>query len=248
MQPQSVDSARAVNWYGFGWRIFMANPGVWVAMMILIAVIMLVAQILPLVGPLALTLISPALAGGLMYSAKEAAEGRSIETMHLFRGLTDERKRAPLLVLGAVLLGLSILAGIAAVIVIGSSVGIGAFSGATGETHDAVGAVGAGMLLTFLIALIFSLAMFALQAFSIPLVMFNDVAPIEAIKSSVNASLRNVVPLIVFLVIYFALAIIAAIPFFVGFLALGPVSVAALYASFRDIFATSAGVPEVPMP
>jgi hypothetical protein len=52
----------------------------------------------------------------------------------------------------------------------------------------------------------------------------------------------------VFLVIYFALAIIAAIPFFVGFLALGPVSVAALYASFRDIFATSAGVPEVPMP
>jgi uncharacterized membrane protein len=248
MQPQSVDSARAVNWYGFGWRIFMANPGAWVAMMILIAVIMLVAQILPLVGPLALTLISPALAGGLMYSAKEAAEGRSIEIMHLFRGLTDERKRAPLLVLGAVLLGLSILAGIAAVIVIGSSVGIGAFSGATGETHDAVGAVGAGMLLTFLIALIFSLATFALQAFSIPLVMFNDVAPIEAIKSSLNASLRNVVPLIVFLVIYFALAIIASIPFFVGFLALGPVSVAALYASFRDIFATSAGVPEVPMP
>lgn len=229
----------------------MANPGAWVAMMVLIAVIMLMAQIIPLVGPVVLTLISPALAGGLMYGVKEAVDGRSVQIAHLFRGLTDESKRPSLLVLGAVLLGLSILVGIVAVIVVGGAVGVGAFGGAADNARNTAitfGAVSAGMLMTFLIALIFSLAMFALQAFPIPLIMFNHIAPMEAIKSSINASLRNVIPLIVFLVIYFVLAIIAAIPFFVGFLVLGPVSIAALYASFRDIYATSASAAELSIP
>jgi uncharacterized membrane protein len=248
MQPQSVDAGRATSWYAFGWRIFMANPGLWVVMMLLMAVIMLVLQIIPFVGPLVLSLIFPALAGGLMYGAKEAAEGRSIEIAHLFKGLTDDDTRTPMLILGAVLMGLSILLSIVAIIILGGSVGIGVIGGAVGEAEDAAvafGALGAGMILTFLIIVVFGLATFAVLAFAIPLVMFNGVSPVDAVKGSINASVKNVVPLIVFLMIYLVLAVIAAIPFFLGFLVLAPVTTAALYASYRDIYARDAAATDV---
>lgn len=251
MQPQTVEAGRATSWYGFGWRMFMTGPGVWVVMMLLIAVITLILEFIPFVGPLVLSLIFPALAGGLMYGAKEAAEGRSIEIAHLFQGLTDDRTRTPLLILGAVLLGLTILVSIIAIVIIGGSVGIGVFTGADGDAADgavAVGALGAGMLLTFIIVVVYGLATFVLLAFSIPLIVFNDVPPMDAVKSSINASLKNVVPLIVFLVIYFVLAMIAAIPFFLGFLVLAPVTAAALYAAYRDIYAASAGASDLGAP
>jgi uncharacterized membrane protein len=223
--------------------MFMTSPGLWVVMMLLVAVIALILQIIPLVGPLVLSLISPALAGGLMYGAKEAADGRSVEIAHLFQGLTDESTRTPFLILGAVLLGLTILITTVAIIIVGGSAGIGVLGGAGGEAGDAavaIGAMGAGMALTFLIMVIYGIASFAVLAFAIPLVMFSGNGPMDAIRSSITASLKNVVPLIVFLVMYFVLAILAAIPFFLGFLVLAPVTAAALYAAYRDIFEASA--------
>lgn len=183
-----------------------------------------------------------------MYGAKQAAEGRPVEIAHLFMPLTDEHSRVPMLMLGAILLGLSILLSIAAVIVVGGSVGVSIFGGNGGEMNDtavAVGAMGIGMALMFLITLVFGLVTFAALAFAVPLVLFDGIAPVAAVKNSVNASLKNVVPLAVFLVIYFVLAVIAAIPFLLGFLVLAPVTSAALYASFRDIYKSDTASSEV---
>jgi uncharacterized membrane protein len=44
-------------------------------------------------------------------------------------------------------------------------------------------------------------------------------------------------PFLVYGLIAFGLALIAAIPFGLGFLLLGPVLIAAVYWSYRDIFA-----------
>jgi uncharacterized membrane protein len=109
----------------------------------------------------------------------------------------------------------------------------------------ALGAMGVGILLMSLIALIFMLTAFVVQVFSIPLIMFHDVPPAEAMKSSTDASLKNAAPLAVFPIIYFVLVMIAAIPFFLGFLVLGPVTVAALYAGFRDIYAETPGARDM---
>jgi uncharacterized membrane protein len=249
MQSQSVDAGKAISWYGFGWTIFMRSPGTWIVMMLLISVITLVSQIIPLIGPLLLSLISPALTGGLMYGASEAANGRPIEIGHLFRGLADGRTRTPMLILGGVMLALSFLLMIITAIIVGGSVGVGVLGGAGGDPGNAALAVGAfstGMLLIFLITMAFTLIMFAALAFAIPLVMFRDLPPVDAVKSSVSACLRNVAPLAVFLIIYFILALIAAVPFLLGFLVLVPVAVAAIYAAYRDIYATDLEVRTPP--
>ena len=239
MESQSIDAGRAVVWYSFGWLTFMANPVVWVVMMLIIFVMTLILQIIPLVGPVVLALILPALTGGLMYGVKQAEHGRIIKISHLFKPLTDEHSRVPMVVLGAVLLGFSILLFIAAALIIGGSAGIGIFGGNANDANHtmvAIGAMGIGMALMLVLALAYGLVTFAALAFAVPMVLFNGVSPVAAVKSSIGASIKNTVPLAVFLVIYFVLAVIAAIPMLLGFLVLAPVTVAALYASYRDIY------------
>jgi uncharacterized membrane protein len=55
-------------------------------------------------------------------------------------------------------------------------------------------------------------------------------------KASFIACLKTIVPFLVYSVIALLLALIASIPFGLGWLVLGPVMAASLYTSYRDIF------------
>jgi uncharacterized membrane protein len=55
-------------------------------------------------------------------------------------------------------------------------------------------------------------------------------------KSSFIACLKNMVPFLLYGVIAFLLAMLASIPFGLGWLVLGPVLAASLYTGYRDIF------------
>jgi uncharacterized membrane protein len=73
--------------------------------------------------------------------------------------------------------------------------------------------------------------------FAIPLVMFQKMSAIEAIKTSFMACTKNFPAFIIFMLIYVLLAIIASIPFGLGFLVLLPVMVGALYIAYKHILA-----------
>jgi uncharacterized membrane protein len=72
--------------------------------------------------------------------------------------------------------------------------------------------------------------------FAPPLVVFHEQGAGEAMKNSFIACLKNIVPFIVYSVILFVAAILASIPFGLGWLVLGPVVAASLYTSYRDVF------------
>ncbi len=55
-------------------------------------------------------------------------------------------------------------------------------------------------------------------------------------KTSFTACLRNIVPFLVYGVVIMVLSIVAAKPFGLGFLVLGPVVIASIYTAYRDIF------------
>ena len=58
-------------------------------------------------------------------------------------------------------------------------------------------------------------------------------------KESFSGCLKNIVPFLLYGVVLFVAAIVAAIPLGLGWLVLGPVIAGSLYASYRDIYFTS---------
>ena len=97
--------------------------------------------------------------------------------------------------------------------------------------------------MTILLAVLVALALLipvAMAAWFAPaLVVLNDMGVGDAIKASFWACLKNIVPFLVYGLILFGLAIVASIPFGLGWLALGPTLAASVYAAYRDIFYTS---------
>lgn len=234
MQARSVEFGRGAAWFGEGWRIFLANPGLWIVFVIVLVVISVVLALVPVLGQIALDLILPALCGGMFYAAHELAQGRKATFEQLFIGLSDDKLRNPLLVLGGMLVGVHVLFVVLGFIFIGSGMGMASMSQvATPEMMTGMGVGMLAMMLVFaLLGMVVGLAFF----YAVPLVVLDRVAPMDAVKSSVAASFANVLPLVLFGIIYVVLAIIAMIPFGLGFLVFVPVAFGAAYASYRDVY------------
>jgi len=74
--------------------------------------------------------------------------------------------------------------------------------------------------------------------FAAPLVMFHERGALDAMKESFAGCLKNIVPFLVYGVIFLLLAIVASIPLALGWLVLGPVAAASIYTAYRDIYFT----------
>jgi uncharacterized membrane protein len=72
--------------------------------------------------------------------------------------------------------------------------------------------------------------------FAPALVIFHDVQPMAAMKSSFQGCLRNMLPFLIYGIVGFLLAIVAVIPLGLGLLVLGPVMWGTMYVGYRDIF------------
>ena len=88
------------------------------------------------------------------------------------------------------------------------------------------------MLVFFVVGIVLGMAFW----FAPGLVILGGMAPIDAIKASFAGSLKNIVPFILYTVIYFVAAIVATIPFGLGWLALMPLLMITIYVSYRDIY------------
>lgn len=236
MQARSVDFGKGLSWFGDGWTLFMRNPGMWIVFMILLFVIAVVLSLVPGLGPLLLALIMPGLMGGVLYAARELSEQRAMDINHLFVAFKENDTRNAVLVLGAVMLGANILIFLIMLVFIGTGMGMAEMM--QGGNHEAMAAgMGVGMLLAILLLSVLGLLLSMAFFYAIPLVMFAAAKPVDAMKSSFAACLANILPLLLFGVIYIVLAMVAVIPLGLGLLVLLPVTFGAIYTSYRDVFA-----------
>ena len=132
---------------------------------------------------------------------------------------------------GAVTLGLSIVI----VLIVGALFGFGMLPMGGGGPPSREQAATTG-LLAGLIALALMLPLFMAMWFAPALVVFNERGVLEAMKESFRGCLRNIVPFLVYGLAGLVLSILASIPLALGWLVLGPVLVASIYAAYRDIF------------
>jgi hypothetical protein len=211
----------------------MRSAGMWIVLAVVLIVITVVLGMIPFLGGLALSFLMPVFAGGLLLAARKVDAGGALEFADLFAGFRE--KLSPLLVLGALLLAAGVLIGVVGGL-FGFGAALGIFAGGAGQSAGTIfAALGAGLfgvLLMLIVALLVGMAIW----FAPALVVFGDVAPVAAMKASFDACLKNMLPMLVYGVLYVIAAIIASIPFGLGWIVLLPVLILTAYTSYRDVF------------
>lgn len=227
---RTVPAGAAIEWLRFGWELFVRSPGSWALLALIFLLITLAVNMVPLAGTLASHLMLPLLAAGMLHAVRRQEEGARVEVNELFIGFRHQTTNL-------VLVGLCYMVGWFAILFVGMLIGGGSVLGsaATGGYGLAI----AGVLLAILISLALAIPLFMAFWFAPALVFFNQMSPSAALKASFNACLRNFLPFSLFGLMLFVLFFFAALPMGLGLLVLLPVSFAALYASYRDIFPTA---------
>lgn len=236
-EPGTVSPAHALKWLAAGWRLFIGNPGVWLAQTLIFIIILSALGLVPLIGWAAAPVALPVLAAGMVAGAHAQAAGKRVRVDHLFDGLRLHAGNL-LLVGGFHLLGALIAAMVAAAIG-GSAVLTGMVIGAFAGMGLAAGGVMFGVLV---FTVLWGLLMMALW-FAPALVMLQDVAPLDAMKISARACFRNLLTFIVFGALLYVLAWVAMLPAGLGVFVLVPVLAGALEAAWRDTFSPPRALP-----
>jgi len=235
----SMEGGRAVA-AGQGWAwvtgafdLFKKQPGIWIAIVVVLFVILLVLAFIPLLGTVATCLLLPVFTGGLMLGCQSVERNGSLEIGHLFAGFKEHTGN--LIVLGA----LTILALIVVMIPVVLIVGVGAFFGVL--RGDVVGAVamGGSFMIAWLVAMALSVPVYMALWFAPALVVLRGVAPVAAIKQSFSGCLKNIIPFLIYGIVMLVLSVAATVPFLLGWLVLGPVLVASVYVAYRDLYGDS---------
>lgn len=227
LKVRNVDPLQAIQWFKQGWQVFMSNPATWALMGLLFGVIVLVSSMLPFLGGVILNLLVPILTAGMLQAVKNSQAGTPIEITDVFSFFKDEPKRNQLLIVGALMLGAGLVAAVLSTLFIGNAIQVDELTGMPSFN------LGLSALLFMFVVVIFLGMLFT---YAPALVIFEGMSAVDAVKGSLQGTLANVLPFVVFVLFYAALSFVAAIPFMLGFLVLIPVMMAAVYAAYKDIF------------
>jgi len=230
MGGRAVGAGQGWTWIAEGFGLFKKAPGIWIALVVILFVILMVLAFIPLLGVVATFLIMPVFVGGLLLGCRALQGGGELEVAHLFAGF--KAHTGNLIVLGALAIAGWIVVMLPVVVIVGA----GAFLAALRGDAAGVAALGGSFMLAWLVALALSIPIYMALWFAPALVVLRGMAPIEAIKESFLGCLKNVLPFLVYSIVLMVLGIVAAIPLGLGWLVLGPTLIASVYISYRDIY------------
>ena len=227
---RAVAAGNAFDWLKQGWALFVVNPGVWIAITVVLLVLLLGLNVVPLVGTLAANLLTPLLGAGLLRACEKAADGQAPELGDLFAGFKQNTSNL-------VMVGVLYMAAMLGVALIVLTLGGGSVAGGLMMGRPAgIGLAFGGVMLAMLLSLALSVPLMMALWFAPALVFFNNMTPLPALKASFNACLKNTLAFLVYGLIVLVLLFFAALPVGLGLLVLVPVLAGSIYASYRDVF------------
>lgn len=237
---RTLGAGAGVDWLTAAWRLFVEAPFMWIGMFVIYLLFVTAVNAFPFVGPLVSYLLFGVIAAGWLAAAHAVAGGEKLDLEHLFSGFKS--KTSPLFVLGALYAGATITVVVLVVIalvvgVIGVSGEIGALlSGDTTQLTDLAESSMMALVLVVLVGLALFIPVMMAAWFAPALVYFHDVPPLDALKTSFMACLRNFVPFLIFGIVTAIMFVVAIIPLFLGLLVAGPVWMIAAFTSYRAVF------------
>lgn len=229
-QPRAVEASQGATWISQGFDLFKKTPLLWIGMFVIWGLLYFVASILPL-GGIVTGLLAYVFVGGWMLGCRSLDTGGELKVEHLFACFKSDQLTS-LLVVGALY-----LAGVLVIVLVsGLLVGGSLLSLFFGKANVESIHFGFSLVIGCLLVIGLSVPLVMATWFAPALVVFHRQAPVDAMKQSFAGCMANIVPFLVYGLITLVLAMVAAIPFGLGFLVLGPVLIGSVYASYRDIF------------
>jgi len=234
MEPQNLAAGQGWIWIKQGFALFKKTPLLWIVLLLIFLAGAVALSSIPVVGEPLLSLLMPVILVGLMSGCRALENGEELELAHLFSGF--HRQTSQLITLGGIaLVGQYLIFGLMMLVGGAELVGILMASKPDADPNILVQAVAAAGFAVLLGAVLFSVLMMAMQ-FAPMLVFFNNIAPLQALKLSLRAFLKNVGPMLVYVTTFMLLAILASLPMMLGWLVLLPLVFTSLYACYCDIF------------
>jgi hypothetical protein len=237
MEARKVNIANGWLWIKQGYWLFKKSPVLWIVLAAIGVTGLLGIATIPVIGDPLATLLFPVLLAGYMVGCHALEHDEELELSHLFAGFHNNTSQ--LVTLGGIslisqmlILGVMMLTGGAALVSI-------LMSGKPVDSPEILvqAAVGAGIALTLGMVL-FSVLLMSMQ-FAPMLIIFNKMSPVDALKTSLRACLRNIVPMSLYGAMMFLFMMMATMPIMLGWLVLLPVMISSMYAIYRDLFPTA---------
>jgi len=236
---RSVPVGRGASWWSEGWRLFTPAVGMWLLFAVILFALNLGLAFIPVIGHLAAQFLFPVLAGGLMLGCRAVDRGNPLTVGHLFGGFVQNT--GPLLLVGLIYTALVFVIVLVVFGLLLAFFGAAvlraiADAGSLDLTNLALGSVFTAFVVGALLFMALLLPLIMAAWFAPALIVLRNVDAATAMKLSFLACLKNFMPFLVYGIGGIVLAIVASIPFGLGWLVLGPVTIATVYASYCDIF------------
>ncbi|KPK40966.1 MAG: hypothetical protein AMJ69_00515 [Gammaproteobacteria bacterium SG8_47] len=235
-EPRSVSIGRGWGWLSEAFGLFATSWGIWIVNILIFGVLIILLSLIPVVGALVTSLLSPVFLAGFMLGCRAIDDGGKLEVAHLFAGFS--RNTGTLVGVGALYLVATL---VAMVVTFGLMMLLGADLATLGQ--DVGGMPGQGPegsplvpLLVVLVVIALFIPVMMAYWFAPVLVVLHDRGVIESMVLSFKGCLRNILPFLVYGIIAFVLLLLASIPLMLGLLVMMPVLIASIYTAYRDIY------------
>lgn len=219
---RSVEPGRAVEWLGAGFRAFMKLPAFWAIAGLIIIFGSWLLGMFPFFGSALSTAFTVVATGALMRAHLVIDNGGD--------PVPEAQKAAgsaPLWILGALCAAAAIGVTMAMVFMGLSSVGMFMFSSNT---------LGPMIMVSMLMMLVFAAVITMAFWLAPALVALRGASPVEAIRLSFAASLKNLVPFVIFFVLAMLACMATVITLGLALIVVMPALIAATYAAYQEIF------------
>lgn len=211
-EPRKVSAGHGWRWLTDGFRLFMAKPLTWIGIYFVFMLVLIPVGLIPIIGSLISSVIGVVCGGGIMVGAHSLAENKGLRAGHLFSGFTENRNQ--LLLLGVYYLVGLIAITLIAFLPIGGSM-ISAFMGNPDQaaiesalTHN-LPLFFVGILVAMVLTLPFLMAFWLAPS----LVAITGESGFAALKLSFRASIRNILPQLVYFLGFLVVGIIFGLIF-----------------------------------
>jgi hypothetical protein len=227
LQPRRLSPGQGWRWIAGAFALYRTAPISFSAMALLWFLMAVAVSFIPLLGGIAVTVLSPVLFGGFMIAADLRSRGVRVGVGALFAAFSGYG--GPLALVGLVYLG-----GLIAVTLLAVLLAILFGLSPADPVAPVIGdpALAATVVVSWVLWIPLLMALWYAPA----LVVLEQRPPAAAMRLSLQGAVRNLPAFLVFLLIGVGLSVVAAIPLLLGFLIWAPVVLLSAYTGYRDIY------------